>query len=61
MVLVKRVAIFDWEWSRNSAPRVGQKAPDVFVENRKLKNLRYSLFKAMVYVVTVVCLTLSMT
>ena len=27
MVLGKRVAIFDWEWGRNSAPREGQKIP----------------------------------
>ena len=29
MVLGKKVAIFDWEWGRNSAPRDGQKAPGV--------------------------------
>ena len=27
MVLGKRVAIFDWEWGQNSAPRDGQKRP----------------------------------
>ena len=27
MVLGKRVAIFDWEWGRNSAPSEGQKIP----------------------------------
>ena len=27
MVLGKKVAIFDWEWGRNSAPRDGQKKP----------------------------------
>ena len=27
IVLGKRVAIFDWEWSQNSAPRDGQKNP----------------------------------
>ena len=27
MVLGKKVAIFDWEWGRNSAPRGGQKPP----------------------------------
>ena len=27
MVLGKKVAIFDWEWGRNSAPRDGQKRP----------------------------------
>ena len=27
MVLRKKVAIFDWEWGRNSAPRDGQKRP----------------------------------
>ena len=27
MVLGKKVAIFDWEWSRNSAPRDEQKRP----------------------------------
>ena len=30
MVLGKRVAIFDWEWGRNSAPRDGQKSHWVF-------------------------------
>ena len=27
MVLAKKVAIFDWEWGRNLAPRDGQKMP----------------------------------
>ena len=27
MVLGKKVAIFDWEWGGNSAPRDGQKIP----------------------------------
>ena len=27
MVLGKKVAIFDWEWGRNSTPRNGQKRP----------------------------------
>ena len=27
MVLGKKVASFDWEWGRNSAPRDGQKMP----------------------------------
>ena len=27
MVLGKKVAIFDWEWVRNWAPRKGQKMP----------------------------------
>ena len=27
MVLGKNVAIFDWEWGRNLAPRDGQKFP----------------------------------
>ena len=27
MVLGKKVAIFDWEWGRNSVPREGQKMP----------------------------------
>ena len=27
MVLGKKVAIFDWEWGRNSAPSEGQKIP----------------------------------
>ena len=27
MVLGKKVAIFDWEWGRNLAPREGQKRP----------------------------------
>ena len=25
--IVKKVAIFDWEWGQNSAPREGQKSP----------------------------------
>ena len=27
MVLGKKVAISDWKWDRNSAPREGQKIP----------------------------------
>ena len=27
MVLGKKVAILDWEWGQNSAPRDGQKLP----------------------------------
>ena len=27
MVLGKKVAVFDWEWGQNSAPRDGQKRP----------------------------------
>ena len=27
MVFGKKVAIFDWEWGRNSVPRDGQKIP----------------------------------
>ena len=27
MVFGKKVAIFDWEWGQNSAPRDGQKIP----------------------------------
>ena len=27
MVLGKKIAIFDWEWGRNSGPRDGQKIP----------------------------------
>ena len=27
MVMGKKVAIFDWKWGRNSAPRDGQKIP----------------------------------
>ena len=27
MVLGKKVAVFDWEWGRNLAPRDGQKRP----------------------------------
>ena len=30
MVLGKKVAIFDWEWGRNSAPKEGQKLPEVY-------------------------------
>ena len=33
MVLGKRVAIFDWEWGQNSAPRDGQKRPCFKVHN----------------------------
>ena len=29
MVLGKKVAIFDWEWGRNSAPRDEQKTPAI--------------------------------
>ena len=32
MVLGKKVAIFDWEWGGNSAPRDGQKRPWYFTE-----------------------------
>ena len=31
MVLGKEVAIFDWEWGRNSAPREGQKIPCIIL------------------------------
>ena len=31
MVLRKKVAIFDWEWDRNSAPREGQKMPSIIL------------------------------
>ena len=27
MVLGKKMASFDWDWGRNSAPREGQKMP----------------------------------
>ena len=27
MILGKKVAIFDWEWGQNPAPRDGQKIP----------------------------------
>ena len=27
----KKVAIFDWEWGRNSTPREGQKIPCMFI------------------------------
>ena len=30
MVLWKKVAIFDWEWGRNLAPREGRNFPGVF-------------------------------
>ena len=36
MVLGKKVAIFDWEWGRNSAPREGQKIPWMFASMIKL-------------------------
>ena len=29
MILGKKVAIFDWEWGRNSAPKDGQKSPSM--------------------------------
>ena len=35
MVLGKKMAIFDWEWGRNLAPREGQKMPftvDSYIE-----------------------------
>ena len=39
MVLGKKVANFDWEWGRNSAPRDGQKIPclqkDLFLNKGK--------------------------
>ena len=38
MVLGKKVAIFDWEWGRNSAPRDGQKRPCSIIDNFQLKN-----------------------
>ena len=31
MVLGKKLAIFDWEWVLNSAPREGQKMPRYIV------------------------------
>ena len=31
MVLGKKVAMFNWEWGRNSAPREGQKMPCLYV------------------------------
>ena len=31
MVLGKKVAIFDWKWGRNSAPRDGQKIPCIVI------------------------------
>ena len=33
MVLGKNVAIFDWEWDRNPAPRDGQKIPCISLES----------------------------
>ena len=38
MVLGKKVAIFDWEWGRNSASREGQKI-DAWVISRREKSL----------------------
>ena len=37
MVLGKKVAIFDWEWGQNSAPRDGQKMPSVYTHVSILK------------------------
>ena len=37
MVLGKRVAIFDWEWGLNSAPREGQKIPWLKTECIEIK------------------------
>ena len=31
---IKKVAIFDWKWGRNSAPRVGQKIPCLGVSRK---------------------------
>ena len=33
--MLKKVAIFDWEWGRNSAPRDGQKIPCILCPLRK--------------------------
>ena len=39
MVLRKKVAIFDWEWGRNSAPRDGRKIPCTGLFPYTLKSL----------------------
>ena len=44
MVLGKKVAIFDWEWGRNSAPRDGQKRPcQLSIHTSALNGLNYIL------------------
>ena len=44
MVLGKKVAIFDWEWGRNSAPRDGQKMPcDVMWQKHINEGVNYLL------------------
>ena len=44
MVLGKKVAVFDWEWGRNLAPRVemGRKGPG---ENKKRSALVHELLR----------------
>ena len=39
MVLGKKVAIFDWDWGRNSAPRDGQKIPSIINIDRAIGSL----------------------
>ena len=45
MALGKKMAIFDWEWGRNSAPREGQKIPwHLILSSVQIyKNLRIKL------------------
>ena len=38
MVLGKKVAIFNWELGRNSAPREGQKIPCICSQNLNVRN-----------------------
>ena len=42
MVLGKKVAIFDWEWGRNSAPRDGQKIPWLLLAQLKYGSRKLS-------------------
>ena len=45
MVLGKKVAIFDCEWGRNSAPRDGQKSPDPSIYTIDHPDLNVSNFR----------------
>ena len=49
MVLGKKVAIFDWEWGRNSAPRDGQKRPCSVYLNSKCSQ-EQSIIPALLYI-----------
>ena len=43
MVLGQKVAIFDWEWGRNSAPREGQKIPCQKTKNCSMSQFSFNL------------------